>query len=116
MKIPIVCNGNRGFYLVHSSTCICCCVACNERAKRADLPCIQISPTEFERHSGKPTKPLTDLMNITVSASRHDSMRVMIPEGMCAFLEDPRLCCLPQASVGKCSERVSVWVACPCKH
>ena len=52
MKIPIVCNGNRGYYLVHSSTCICCCVACNERAKRADLPCIQISPTEFERHSG----------------------------------------------------------------
>ena len=52
MKIPIVCNGNRGYYLVHSSTCICCCVACMERAKRADLPCIQISPTEFERHSG----------------------------------------------------------------
>ena len=48
MKIPIVCNGNRGFYLVHSSTCICCCVACNERAKRAQtLPCIQISPTEY---------------------------------------------------------------------
>ena len=66
MKIPIVCNGNRGFYLVHSSTCICCCVACNERAKRADLPCIQISPTEFERHSGKPTKPLTHCMNIPV--------------------------------------------------
>ena len=57
MKIPIVCNGNRGYYLVHSSTCICCCVACNERAKRADLPCIQISPTEFERHSGRAASP-----------------------------------------------------------
>ena len=57
MKIPIVCNGNRGYYLVHSSTCICCCVACMERAKRADLPCIQISPTEFERHSGTAASP-----------------------------------------------------------
>ena len=57
-RIPIVCNGNRGYYVVDSGTCICCCVACTERAKRADLPCFQISPTEFERHSGGTLCPM----------------------------------------------------------
>ena len=40
----------------------------------------------------------------------------MISEGVCAFLEDPRLCCLPQAFVGNWFKQVGVWVARPCKH
>ena len=70
-RIPIACNGNRGYYVVDSGTCICCCVACTDRAKRADLSCSQISPTEFERHSG------ADIYLLTAVMIRH--LLILIP-------------------------------------
>jgi hypothetical protein len=53
--VPIVCNGNRGRFLLQRQACVCACKACAARAARAGAPHLEMTPTEFERHSGART-------------------------------------------------------------
>src|SRR5579875_1718103 len=50
--VPIICNGNRGRFLLQRQACVCACRACAQRAQRAGAPHLEMTPTEFERHSG----------------------------------------------------------------
>ena len=51
-QVPVVCNGNRGVFIVESQCMACQCSHCSERAAKLKLPYLELTPTEFERHSG----------------------------------------------------------------
>ena len=102
-----MCNGNRGYYVVDSGTCICCCVACTERAKRADLPCFQISPTEFERHSGGLSCQLAAKEQRVCTSSASTSMHSVIQLEVFGVLSLLSAC--REGHVVKVSLDVGIW-------
>lgn len=51
-RIPVVCNGNKGIFLVGRQVIVCLCEGCVQRAKEVGLAEMELSPTDFERHSG----------------------------------------------------------------
>ncbi len=53
VHVPIICNGNRGRFLLEHQSCICHCKLCAQRAQRSAVPYHEMTPTEFERHSGE---------------------------------------------------------------
>ena len=52
-RVPVICNGNKGVFLVGRQVIVCLCNECEARAKSAGVPEMELSPTDFERHSGK---------------------------------------------------------------
>ena len=49
----MVCNGNRGLFIVERQVIVCLCSQCEARAAQMGLPEMELSPTDFERHSGR---------------------------------------------------------------
>ena len=68
VHVPIICNGNRGRFLLERQSCVCHCKLCGERAERMRVPYHEMTPTEFERHSGATQASLT--LPITQAALR----------------------------------------------
>ncbi len=52
VHVPIICNGNRGRFLLERQSCVCHCKLCAQRAERMHVFYHEMTPTEFERHSG----------------------------------------------------------------
>ena len=50
--ITVQCNGNVGKFLLGKQSMVCICKLCQAKAVKADLPYTEMTPTEFERHSG----------------------------------------------------------------
>lgn len=48
LMVAVICNGNKGTFLVNTQTVMCCCNVCFRRESKKS----GITPTEFERHSG----------------------------------------------------------------
>lgn len=53
VHVPIMCNGNRGRFLLERQSCVCHCKGCEARAARHNVAYHEMTPTEFERHSGE---------------------------------------------------------------
>ena len=51
-RVPVICNGNRGVFVVERQVIVCLCRSCVSRAAMDGLPEMELSPTDFERHSG----------------------------------------------------------------
>jgi len=51
-RLPVICNNNKGIYLVDRQVICCLCQQCKEEAAARQLPELELSPTDFERHSG----------------------------------------------------------------
>ena len=52
-RLNVVCNGNRGVFIVERQVIVCLCSQCAARAAQMGLPEMELSPTDFERHSGR---------------------------------------------------------------
>ena len=52
-RVPVICNGNKGQFLVGRQVIVCLCNECTNRAKSSGIGEMELSPTDFERHSGK---------------------------------------------------------------
>ncbi|KAK9808673.1 hypothetical protein WJX72_001750 [[Myrmecia] bisecta] len=50
--VAIICNGNKGRLVVDDSTVVCLCRGCQTKARRQGKPWVEMTPTEFEKHSG----------------------------------------------------------------
>lgn len=50
--IVVQCNGNLGKFMLGKQSMVCMCKLCQAKAAKADLPYTEMTPTEFERHSG----------------------------------------------------------------
>ena len=50
--IVVQCNGNMGKFMLGKQSMVCMCKLCQAKAVKADLPYTEMTPTEFERHSG----------------------------------------------------------------
>ncbi len=48
----VICNGNKGVYIVDRQVICCLCEQCSAEAKSRGLEELELSPTDFERHSG----------------------------------------------------------------
>ena len=48
----VICNGNKGVYIVDRQVICCLCDQCSAEAKSRGLEELELSPTDFERHSG----------------------------------------------------------------
>lgn len=51
----VICNGNKGIYIVDRQVICCLCEQCSAEAKARGLDELELSPTDFERHSGMST-------------------------------------------------------------
>lgn len=51
--VPVICNGNRGLYLMERSMMACTCETCSTAAKRAHVPYHELDVVFFEQHSGQ---------------------------------------------------------------
>jgi hypothetical protein len=54
-SVDVVCNGNKGTFIVARQMMCCRCRGCEAKAEKQGLALVEISPTEFERHSGEPS-------------------------------------------------------------
>jgi hypothetical protein len=70
VHVPIICNGNRGRFLLEHQSCVCHCKGCEARAARHNVAYHEMTPTEFERHSGA-HQGLADI-GVCVSAHSND--------------------------------------------
>lgn len=52
-RLPVICNGNKGIFLVGRQVIVCLCEGCVQQAKKNGQPELELSPTDFERHSGE---------------------------------------------------------------
>lgn len=50
--IVVQCNGNIGKFMLGKQSMVCMCKLCQVKAAKAELPYTEMTPTEFERHSG----------------------------------------------------------------
>lgn len=50
--VPVICNGNRGLYLVGTGNMACTCKTCSAAAETNNVPYYELDLTVFERHSG----------------------------------------------------------------
>ncbi len=53
--VLVQCNGNQGKFLLNKQSMVCTCKLCQTKAAKLGLTFVDMTPTEFERHSG--TKP-----------------------------------------------------------
>lgn len=51
-EVEVICNGNPGTFVVKTQAICCKCDSCKSIAKEHGLPRLELSPTEFEKHSG----------------------------------------------------------------
>ena len=54
MRLQVICNDNRGVFLVDRQVIACLCDQCKAKALQMGLAEMELSPTDFERHSGRP--------------------------------------------------------------
>ena len=50
--VMVVCNSNVGKFLLVKQTMVCTCKLCQNKAAKMGVPFVDMTPTEFERHSG----------------------------------------------------------------
>lgn len=50
--VMVVCNSNVGKFLLVKQTMVCTCKLCQNKAAKIGVPFVDMTPTEFERHSG----------------------------------------------------------------
>ena len=50
--VVVVCNSNVGKFLLVKQTMVCTCKLCQNKAAKLGVPFVDMTPTEFERHSG----------------------------------------------------------------
>ncbi|KAK9812437.1 hypothetical protein WJX73_010562 [Symbiochloris irregularis] len=50
--VPVICQGNRGLYLLERDKMACTCKTCSSSAERAGVPYHELDLIIFERHSG----------------------------------------------------------------
>lgn len=51
-SVPVTCNGNPGTYFLDRQTIACSCRTCEAKAARNNARYVEMTPTQFERHSG----------------------------------------------------------------
>ena len=72
--ITVQCNGNVGKFMLGKQSMVCMCKVCQAKAAKANLPYSEMTPTEFERHSGM-ILPMTQPCNRAVlSESKADNV------------------------------------------
>ena len=54
--VMVVCNSNVGKFLLVKQTMVCTCKLCQTKAAKMGVPFVDMTPTEFERHSGQHKK------------------------------------------------------------
>lgn len=50
--VMVVCNSNVGKFLLMRQSMVCTCKLCQNKAAKMGVPYVDMTPTEFERHSG----------------------------------------------------------------
>ena len=50
--VLVQCNGNQGKFLLNKQSMVCTCKLCQTKAAKLGLTFVDMTPTEFERHSG----------------------------------------------------------------
>jgi len=50
--VLVQCNGNQGKFLLNKQSMVCTCKLCQTKAAKLGLTFVEMTPTEFERHSG----------------------------------------------------------------
>ena len=55
--VLVQCNGNQGKFLLNKQSMVCTCKLCQTKAAKMGLTFIDMTPTEFERHSGEQLHP-----------------------------------------------------------
>ena len=50
--VLVQCNGNQGKFLLVKQSMVCTCKLCQNKAAKLGVPFVDMTPTEFERHSG----------------------------------------------------------------
>lgn len=59
--VMVVCNGNVGKFLLMKQSMVCTCKLCQTKAAKMGAAYVDMTPTEFERHSGtKTSTPVPD--------------------------------------------------------
>ena len=51
--VPVICNSNRGLYLLERRHMACTCTTCSSSAEKSGLPYHELELSYFERHSGE---------------------------------------------------------------
>ena len=51
--VLVQCNGNQGKFLLAKQSMVCTCKLCQNKAAKLGVPFVDMTPTEFERHSGE---------------------------------------------------------------
>lgn len=57
-RLPVICNGNQGIFIVERHVMVCLCTQCKNRAQDLGKAELELSPTDFERHSGNCTSSI----------------------------------------------------------
>lgn len=67
--ITVQCNGNVGKFMLGKQSMVCMCKLCQAKAAKANLPYTEMTPTEFERHSGTTLPMIKPCRELTVLAA-----------------------------------------------
>ena len=73
----VTCNGNKGIYIVDRQVICCLCEQCSTEAKARGLEELELSPTDFERHSGNVTILRTE--DASDAPCSHQLFAIVIP-------------------------------------
>lgn len=65
--VMVVCNSNVGKFLLVKQTMVCTCKLCQTKAAKMGVPFVDMTPTEFERHSGQHANPIFTLLCVCLS-------------------------------------------------
>ena len=95
--VMVVCNSNVGKFLLVKQTMVCTCKLCQTKAAKMEVPFVDMTPTEFERHSGEKRQS-----TLRVGLS-HQSIPASTMRQFCSLTAQCRMC-----SINVCCRSLSV--------